>query len=121
VDEELIRRGLAAWTDGDLDALEAVLDPQVTLRGIDPGPWDCTGRDQVMRLLRQRRTERQPPFPVRIERVDEHTIIVSSRHPAEPAEPGYVSVATRVQVAGGKVVAMQQYRDDDRSTIPAEQ
>lgn len=55
--EELIERGLRAWTAGGLDALEGVLDPEVTLRWVEPGEWDCTGRDQVMRLLRQRQGE----------------------------------------------------------------
>jgi hypothetical protein len=58
--------GLRAWTDGDLDALEAVLDPQVNLLWAEPGPWDCPDGPQ--------------PFPV----------------------------ATRVTVADGRVIAMQQ-------------
>jgi hypothetical protein len=35
--DELIERGLRALTTGDLDALEAVLDPAVTLRWVEPG------------------------------------------------------------------------------------
>lgn len=30
---DLIERGLQAWMVGNLDALEAVLDPQVSLQG----------------------------------------------------------------------------------------
>jgi hypothetical protein len=40
-----IEVGLAAWMRGDLDALEQVLDPQVTLTAVEPGPWDCGNRD----------------------------------------------------------------------------
>jgi hypothetical protein len=42
--EDLVREGLQAWVAGDLDALESVLDPDVTLRWITPGDWDCLDR-----------------------------------------------------------------------------
>jgi len=32
-----IEAGLQAWMSGDLDALEAVLDPRVSLRWVEPG------------------------------------------------------------------------------------
>jgi ketosteroid isomerase-like protein len=111
--DELIERGLRAWTTGDLDALEAVLDPEVTLRWVEPGDWDCIGRDQVIRLLRERQAEGNRPYPVRIEHLDEHTFIVSSTKPIDPDGPRPFPVATRITVADGKVTAMQQYRTDD--------
>jgi hypothetical protein len=98
----LIERGLTAWTQGDLDALEPILDSGVTLHAVEPGPWDCLDRDSVMRLLRQRQTDGSGGDPVRIERVDERTFTVKSG----PDE----AVATRVTVENGKVVAMQQFR-----------
>jgi ketosteroid isomerase-like protein len=102
--EDLVQRGLRAWTEGDLDGLEAVLDPDVTLRWIEPGEWDCTGRDQVMRLLRERQTEGHGAHPMQIAYVDEQTIVVS------PDAPGpYGAAATRISVRHGKVVAMQQH------------
>jgi len=112
--DELIESGLRAWTAGDLDALEAVLDPAVTLRWVEPGDWDCSGRDQVMRLLRERQAEGNRPYPVHIEHLDEHTLMVSSRKPIDLDGPHPFAVATRVTVVGGKVTAMQQYRTDDR-------
>lgn len=102
--DDLVQRGLCAWIDGDLDALETVLDPAVTLRWIAPGEWDCTGRDEVMRLLRQRQAEGLGAHPMRVERVDERTVVVS------PDEPGpYGAAATRITIVGEAVVAMQQY------------
>ncbi|MGC8200984.1 hypothetical protein, partial [Salmonella enterica] len=73
VDEDSpIREGLAAWTRGDLDALEWVLDPAVTLCAVQPGPWDCENREQVMSLLRQRAAERHGDQSAQVEvhRVD---------------------------------------------------
>jgi hypothetical protein len=83
--DDLIERGLRAWTAGDLEALEAVLDPAVTLRWVEPGDWDCIGRDQVIRLLRQRQAEGNAVYPVSIEHVDEHTFIVSSSRRRNPS------------------------------------
>ena len=117
---DVIEEGLRAWAAGDLDALEALLDPQVSLLWVEPGPWDCTNRDQVMRLLRQRHTERrgQPPYPVHVTRVDAETYVVSSDSPIDPDGPQPVPVATRITVTNGKVTAMQQYKTE---TKPANQ
>jgi ketosteroid isomerase-like protein len=109
--------GLRAWQSGDLDALEAILAPEVTLHWVEPGPWDCNGRDEVMRLLRERKAERggRANYPVRIDRVDEHTVIVSSEAPIDPDGPQPFPVATRIDIADGKVRAMQQFRTGDQS------
>ena len=111
---DVIEEGLRAWADGNLDALEAVLDPQVSLRWMQPGPWDCTDRDQIMRLLRRRQTVRhgQPPYPVRVTRVDDDTYVVSSDNTIDPDGPQPFPIATRVTVAAGKVIEMQQYRTE---------
>lgn len=102
--DDLVQRGLRAWTHSDLDALEAVLDPDVTLGWIEPGEWDCVGRGQVMDLLRERAAEGRTNEPRRVERIDEHTIVVV------PEQPGpYGAAATRISIAHGKVVAMRQY------------
>lgn len=105
---EVIEQGLRAWARGDLDALEAVLDPAVTLRAVTAGPWDCADRDQVMRLLREREVTRDPALPrtVEVRRVDDHTFEVRS------ADDG--DTATRVTVGDGCVVAMQQFTTDPR-------
>ena len=57
--DDLVRRRLRAWTNGDLDALETVLD-RGDLRWIEPGEWDCIGREEVLRLLRQRAAATPP-------------------------------------------------------------
>ena len=116
---DVIEEGLRAWADGNLDALEAVLDPQVSLLWVEPGPWDCTNRDQVMRLLRQRQTERhgQPPYPVHVNRVDDATYVVSSDSPIDPDGPQPFPVATRITVANGKVTEMQQYKTQAQPAV----
>ena len=108
---EPIEAGLRGWAVGDLDALEAVLASDVTLRAVEPGPWDCEGRAQVMALLRRRRTE-GPAYPVHVRRVDEHTWTVTTDAPVDPDGPEPFPHGTRITVAGGLVTAMQQYRAD---------
>jgi len=60
---ELIERGLRAWSAGDPDSLEAVFDPAVTLRSIEPGEWNCVGRKDLMPLLRQRQAQGSAALP----------------------------------------------------------
>src|SRR5438093_13393880 len=54
---EKARAGLQGWQDGDLSALEELLDPNVELLWWEPGEWDCHSRDDVLRVLAQRRRE----------------------------------------------------------------
>jgi ketosteroid isomerase-like protein len=104
-----IEYGLRAWTAGDLDALEALLAPDVSLLAVEPGPWDCMGREQVMTLLRHRRTHK-PVDSVHLCRVDEGTWTVTSDAPIDPDGPEPFPHGTRITVAGGRVTVMQQYR-----------
>ena len=65
-----------------------------------------------MWLLRQRQAQGSAAFPVNIEVVDEHTLLVTSAKPAEVEGDPPVPVVTRVIVIGGKVISMHQYRSD---------
>lgn len=104
-----IETGLAAWTRGDLDALERVLDPQVTLKAVEPGPWDCANRQEVMALLRLRESQRPPDEPreVKVTRRDDSTFLVSGLGGAD-------GTATVVTVADGRVIALQQVSAEPR-------
>lgn len=98
-----IRDGLDAWRRGDLDGIERVLDPAVTLKAIRPGPWDCENREQVMILLRQRAEQRRDAATPDVEvlRLDESTYLVSGLG-------GGSATATLVNIKAGRVVSMQQ-------------
>jgi hypothetical protein len=115
---ELIERGLHAWATGDLDTLESVFDPAVTLRTVPPGEWDCVGREELMWLLRQRQAQGSAGYPISIEEVDEHTLLVTTTKPAGVEGPQPLTVATRITLTGGKVTAMQQYHSDDPPGAP---
>lgn len=102
-----LRDGLDAWRRWDLDGIERSMHPAVTLRAIQPGPWDCENREQVMTLLRQRAEQRhgKQPGEVDIRRLDEATFLVSGLGDAK-------GTATLVTVSDGLVVAMQQVATD---------
>jgi hypothetical protein len=51
---EIAREGLEAWRAGDFEKVERILDPDVEWRWFEPGEWDCHGREDVMRTLRER-------------------------------------------------------------------
>jgi hypothetical protein len=106
---QLIEAGLRAWARGDLDALEALLDPGVSLRGVEPGEWDCAGREQVMGLLRQHQAEGAHPDAMRIDRLDDNTFVVSPASGGDPTRDDPLP-ATRITIADSKVSQMQQYR-----------
>src|SRR5213079_1926905 len=102
--------GLQAWQEGNLAALEALLDPDVELNWWEPGEWDCYGRDEVLRLLRARQEEGVSHGKVElIDAGDDTLISVSRRHPdREPDWPE--EAATVITFRDGRAVRMQQYR-----------
>lgn len=104
-----IEVGLAAWRRGDLDGLERVLHPDVTLKTLNPGPWDCHSRSDVMTLLRTRAAQHpdaQKP-EVSIQQLDPSTYLATGLG-------GPKGTATVVTVADDLVVAMQQISTETR-------
>ncbi|HYT29896.1 MAG TPA: nuclear transport factor 2 family protein [Actinomycetota bacterium] len=49
-----IRRGFEAWLQGDFDTMLGMIEPDVEWIAFEPGPWDCHGRDQMERVMRER-------------------------------------------------------------------
>lgn len=86
---------------------------------MNPATGTWVGRERVMRLLRSCRAGGRRPAPVRIDRLDESIFVVSPVDPSgrDDAEPA--SVATRITVADGRVVAKQQYRSRDDAVTAA--
>jgi ketosteroid isomerase-like protein len=105
---EKARAGLQAWKDGDLSALEELLDPNVELSWWEPGAWDCHNRDDVLRLLAERR--REGANRAEVELIDAgEDVLVSVTNPADrpdrPDEP-----ATLIRFRDGKAIEMRQFR-----------
>jgi ketosteroid isomerase-like protein len=109
--DDVVRDGLQAWNDGDLDALAGLLSADAELLWYEPGPWDCHGADQIMALLRQRQSEGQArPQPLRIDHVEDHTIVVSAADPTHRSGSESPTVATVATIRGGKIIRLRQHR-----------
>ena len=104
--------GLAAWRRGDFDALERLFDPEVEWRWFERGEWDCQGRDDVMRTLRERYAEGFAKGKLEFRDGDEDSIVVVS-HPSEIGGPEWpAETATVMRFRAGKVVSMQDFRTE---------
>jgi ketosteroid isomerase-like protein len=109
---EIAREGLEAWRTGDLEKIERILDPEVEWRWFEPGEWDCHGRGDVMRTLRERYAQGFAEGELEFRDAGPEAVLVVA-HPARiggaewPAE-----TATVMRFRGGRVVSMQDYRTE---------
>jgi ketosteroid isomerase-like protein len=104
--------GLAAWRRGDFETLERIFDPTVEWRWSEPGAWDCYGRDDVMRTLRERYAQGFAKGNLEFRDGGEDAVIVVS-HPSEIGGPDWpAETATIMRFRGRKVVSMQDYRSE---------
>ena len=105
----LARAGFAAWERGDFDALVRFFDRSATWGAIEPGPWDCKRRDDILHILRQRHEEGFPGGRRKLVDGGPGAVILVT-HPAEVAgEEWPEEVATVVRFRRDKVVSMQDF------------
>jgi len=120
MDAELMEKagaGLQDWQDGDLTALEELLDPNVELLWWEPGEWDCHSRDDVLCLLAQRR--REGVNRAKVELIDAgEDVLVSVSHtvdrPDWPDEP-----TTVIRFRDGKAIEMRQFKSREEALTAA--
>ena len=105
---EKARVGLQAWQDGDLSALEELLDPEVRLYWWEPGDWDCHSRDDVLRLLAQRRKEGVSRAEVELIDAGEDVLVSVSHTVDRPGWPD--ESATVIRFRDGKAIEMRQFK-----------
>ncbi len=109
---EIAREGLEAWRKGDFETIEEILDPNVEWRWFEPGGWDCHGRDEVIRTLRERYEQGFARGELEFRDGGEQAVIVVS-HPSEIGGPDWPSeTATVMQFRNKRVVSMQDYRTE---------
>jgi len=109
---ELAREGLEAWRAGDFETIERILDPNVDWRWFEPGEWDCHGRDDVMRTLRERYEQGFAKGELQFRDGGRDAVIVVA-HPSEIGGPDWPEeTATVMKFRGDRVVSMQDYRTE---------
>jgi hypothetical protein len=115
VSSEALKRaeeGLSAWRRGDFETVEQFIDPAVEWHWFERGEWDCYGRDDVLRTLRQRYEQGFAQGALEFRDGGEDTVIVVS-HPSEIGGPEWpAETATVMRFSGGKVISMQDYRTE---------
>ena len=62
---ELVLQGYRAFLAGDFEAIADMLDPDVEWSGLDGGPWDHAGQENVLEVLADRL---QDGFRIELER-----------------------------------------------------
>jgi ketosteroid isomerase-like protein len=111
--------GLAAWRRGDFETLEGILDPKVEWLAFEPGEWDCHGRDEVMRTLRERYDEGFARGELDLSGAGANTVIAVS-HPSEIGGPEWpAETATVMRFEAGTVVSMEDYRTKAKAVAAA--
>jgi ketosteroid isomerase-like protein len=114
---EKARPELQAWQDGDLSALEDLLDPEVELSGGQPSEWDCHSRDDVLRQLAERK--QLGVNRVEVELIDAgEDVLVSVSHPINgtdwPEEH-----ATVIRFRDGRAIEMRKFTSRDEALTAA--
>jgi hypothetical protein len=104
------RTGLEAWLGGDVDALAPMLDPEVELLWWEPGEWDCHGRDDVLSLLRERKSEGAGTAAVELIDAGGEKIVASRVATSEDGPGAGLRPATLIIFRGDKVIKMRQFR-----------
>jgi ketosteroid isomerase-like protein len=102
-------QGLAAWRRGDFDALTTILDPDVQWTGFEPGEADCHGRDDVLRILRERYEQGFAQDELDLSDAGPETVIATS-HPSSVGGPDWPDeTAIVISIRNGTVLSMQDY------------
>jgi len=84
----------------------------VEWHAIEPGEWDCHGRDDVIRTLRERYAQGFASGELECRDGGEQAVIVVS-HPSQIGGPDWPSeTATVMQFRNERVVSMQDYRTE---------
>lgn len=109
------RAGLEAWQQGDLSALEPLLDAEVELLWWEPGEWDCHGREAVMACLRERVAHRGGTGEVELVQSGEDRLVVSRSQVVDDGPAAGLKPATVIRFRGGKVVSMRQCASRDEA------
>src|SRR5437870_5391158 len=112
---EIVKAGLAAWNDGDMDRVREMYDPDVIHKSIEgwPEPGPFVGREAVIDWLEQLRetwdTDVMEPIDFTV--VADHVVVrLRSRGVIQGAKPNmeFTGVYT---VRRGKTVFVEFFRD----------
>src|SRR3954468_2282385 len=110
---QLVRRGFDAALRGDLEAIGALLDPDVSWHGGDPSaPGACHSRSQALAFMRQSDVIRGGRFElVDVLAAGEKVVVIM--RPLLDAHTPAPTVANVATFRDGKVIEMVHYPNSD--------
>jgi ketosteroid isomerase-like protein len=115
---ELARRGYEAVVRGDLEAIRALLDPDVKWHAGDPtAEGTCQNRDQAIAFMRQARTRAAMGEPVELVDAGDKVVVIMRRK-ADDGESTEL-VANLTTFRDGKVIEMVHYPNPDDARAAA--
>ena len=104
-----VQRGIQAWQSGDFETIEALLDPAAEWHAVEPGDWDCHGRDEVMATLRERHEQGFAAGELEIVEAGPNAVVLVS-HPSAIGGPEWPDeTATLITLGGDRVVRMRDF------------
>jgi ketosteroid isomerase-like protein len=116
---EMVRRGFEAALRGDLDAIAALLDPEVKWHGGDlSAPGACHNRTQALAFMGRARAIREGGLEL-VEVIGTgDRVVVIMRSPSHEGEPGALT-ANLTTFRDGKVIEMVHYANPDEALAAA--
>ena len=124
---KLARRGYQALMRGDVDAIHALLAPDVSWQGWDPGEGDCHNRAEAMSMIKERLQERAIGELEQIIDIDDERVVVvtrgnpdfAQRHAELGLPEGHDELASLVTIREGTVISMRDYKTKDEALAAA--
>jgi len=116
---EIARRGYEAVIRGDLEAIQAILDPDVRWHAGDPdAEYACHNRAEAIAFMRQNWLRRGAPPGEVVEMLDAgDKVVVIMRRTGGDGEPELVANLTTFR--DGKVIEMVHYPDPNEARAAA--
>ena len=106
--KELARRGYEAALRGDLHAVTALLDPNVTWHGGDPwGPGACRNRQQALEFIARAAESRRIGELVDVKDAGDRVVVIMRPRTVAGGQPRLTANVTRFR--DGKAVEIVHY------------
>jgi ketosteroid isomerase-like protein len=121
---EVVRKAFEAWNAGDMDALAALYDPDMVVRGPEewPEPGPFVGRDAIMRQYRQVREtfDSDELIPSDIIDFGDRVLVKAAWHGIGHGPTLAMEWTQLFTLRRGKIVLLEYFHDHDEALNAAE-
>jgi hypothetical protein len=118
-DERLARKGYEAVMRGEIDVLEQLLAPDLSLDWWEHGPWDCHGREEALAVIEERRGQHAIGELIEVREVAPGEVLVVTRtRPESEIRPEDLGLSPG-HLATANIVSFRTEMDDYRTRAEA--